>query len=267
MNETGNAPSVWHSGEGYINYVGRWSTLVARTFLEWLAQGPDQRWLDVGCGTGTLVRAILESAAPQSVTGVDSSEAFLAYARERISDSRAEFRVEDARQLSADDRTFDAVVSGLVLNFIPEPQQAIAEMVRVTRPGGTIAVYVWDYAGAMQMMRVFWDAAVALDSSAAARDEGRRCQICNPDGLSALFLTAGCTAVETRPIDVRTVFRDFDDYWLPFTAGQGPAPSYTVSLAADHRDALRERIRESLPIAADGSIDLLARAWAVRATA
>ena len=255
---------VWGDGAAYERYVGRWSRLVAREFLAWLAAPARGRWLDVGCGTGMLSRAILESADPIMVKGVDQSPSFIAHARAHVTDERASFEVADARALPGQANAYDAAVSGLMLNFVPEPALAVAEMARVTRPGGAVAVYVWDYAGEMQLMRYFWDAAAALYSAARELDEGRRSPICRPDALAALFHDAGLQAVETRAINVPTVFHDFDDYWSPFLGGQGPAPSYAMSLTEEHRAALRERIRAGLPIAADGSISLIARAWAVR---
>jgi hypothetical protein len=140
----------------------------------------------------------------------------------------------------------------------------ISEMKRTVNESGTVALYVWDYADRMQLMRYFWDAAAALDPTAYDLDEGRRFPICNPDALSELFQQAGLRDVQTRPIDVETRFQDFDDYWNPFLGGQGPAPGYAMSLSEDQRAQLRESIRSSLPFAADGSIPLIARAWAVR---
>jgi hypothetical protein len=150
------------------------------------------------------------------------------------------------------------------VNFVPDPGRAVAEMARVARAGATVAAYVWDYAGKMELMRYFWDTAAALDPDAAERDEGRRFPLCRPEPLAALFRGAALREVETRPIDVPTVFRDFDDYWTPFLGGQGPAPGYAMSLDEERRAALRERLRARLPIEPDGSIRLIARAWAVR---
>jgi SAM-dependent methyltransferase len=166
--------------------------------------------------------------------------------------------------LPVGDGEFDASVSGLLLNFIPDQPKAVAEMRRTTRPGGTVAVYVWDYAEGMQLMRRFWDAALALDPAARERDEALRFPVCQPDPLMALFSSAGLREVAVQPIDVPTVFRDFDDYWAPFLAGQGPAPGYCMSLPELHREALRERIKTSLPADPDGTIRLTARAWAVQ---
>ena len=258
---------TWASGAAYEPYVGRWSRLVAREFLGWLAIPPGQRWLDVGCGTGALSQTILDLAAPVQVTGVDASDGYVAYARAHVRDRRVQFRTGDAQALPEPSATYDVAVSGLVLNFVPEPQRLVAEMARVTRGGGTVAAYVWDYAGEMQLMRHFWNAAVALDPAARERDEGVRFLLCRPEPLAALFRDAGVGAVDVRAIDVPTDFRDFDDYWSPFLGGQGPAPGYAMALSEDQRAALRERIRTGLPTQVDGSIQLIARAWAVRGLA
>jgi SAM-dependent methyltransferase len=254
---------VWADGAAYDPYIGRWSRLVAREFLAWLATGAGRRWLDVGCGTGALSRTILETASPRDVLGIDASERYVAHARRQVTDGRARFAVGSAAALACVSAAHDAVVSGLVLNFVPEPGEAVAEMARVAVAGGTVAAYVWDYAGEMQLIRHFWDAAAAIDPG-LERDEGRRFPLCRPDPLAHLFRGAGLSQVEVRAIDVPTVFRDFDDYWSPFLGGQGPAPVYAMSLSDERRATLRERIRARLPIAADGSIPLIARAWAVR---
>jgi SAM-dependent methyltransferase len=259
-----NQTDTWALGDAYEPYVGRWSRLVAADFLDWLALPPSSDWLDVGCGTGALTRAILLKAEPASVTGIDPAVGFVAYAREHVRDGRARFGVGNAMALPLEDGAFDGVVSGLVLNFVPKPDVGVAEMARVARPGGTVAAYVWDYADRMQLMRVFWDAAVELDPAAVEKDEGPRFPICKPEPLEELFRGADLADVEVRGIEVPTVFRDFDDYWSPFLGGQGPAPTYTMSLSEEARSALRERIRSRLPVAPDGSISLVARAWAVR---
>jgi SAM-dependent methyltransferase len=222
------------------------------------------RWLDVGCGTGALAETILALAAPREVVGIDPSPAYVAFARDRVNDPRVRFEVGDAQAIREVSATFDAVVSGLVLNFVPEPNRAVSEMVRVARPGGVVAAYVWDYAQGMQLMRYFWDAAGALDPRAKDLDEGRRFPLCKPEPLTDLFQTAGLEEVEVRAIDVPTVFRDFDDYWSPFLGGQAPAPGYAMSLSEDRRAALREQIRASLPTNSRGQHHLIARAWAVR---
>lgn len=259
---------LWAAGEAYEPYVGRWSRKVAPEFLARLGVSEGSRWLDVGCGTGCLSGAILAAHAPAAVLGVDPSEGFLAYARHRLADERARFQAGSAEALPVADAAFDAVVSGLVLNFVPDQPRAAAEMQRAAKPGGTVAAYVWDYASGMGMMRRFWDAAAALDpADAASRDEALRFPLCRPEPLEALFAAAGLREVQVAAIEIPTVFRDFDDYWTPFLAGGAPAPAYCMALDEARRTALREHLRATLPTSPDGSIHLSARAWTVRGTA
>jgi SAM-dependent methyltransferase len=257
---------VWASGAAYEPYVGRWSRRVARALLRWLALPPHLEWLDIGCGTGALSQTIAQTAQPARVRGIDPSQGFVDFARAQLDDARVSFDVGDARDLPYDDAAFDVAVSGLVLNFVAEPARAAAQIARVVRPGGTAAAYVWDYAGKMQLMRHFWNAAQALDPAARELDEGRRFPLCSPQPLHELFSAAGLRDVAVRAIDVDTDFRDFDDYWSPFLGGQGPAPTYARALSDAARETLRERLRSALPTAIDGSIPLVARAWAVRGT-
>lgn len=261
-----SAKEVWASGDVYEPYVGRWSRRVAEEFLAWLEVPAGGRWLDAGCGTGALTQTILREAQPEAVTGIDSSAAYVAYARDRTPDPRATFLVGDAESLPDPDGVYDAAVSGLVLNFVPHPERMLAELVRVTRPEGVVGIYVWDYVDGMELMRHFWDAAVALDPAAREFDEGRRFSLCRPEPLAALFEQARLGEVAVRAIDVPTHFRDFDDYWRPFLGGQGSAPTYVMALAEERRGALREHLRARLPTEADGAIRLTARAWTVRGT-
>jgi SAM-dependent methyltransferase len=254
---------TWLSGDAYENYVGRWSRLVAKEFIRWLAIPSDREWLDVGCGTGALSHTILDLASPKKVKGIDRSEGFVNTARNRVKHPNVEFETGDAQALPVESESYDVAVSGLVLNFVPQPRQMIAELRRAVKKNGMVGVYVWDYAGKMQFMRHFWNAAAALDSAARDLDEGRRFPICNSEALSNLFREAGLTA-ETRPIDIPTDFKDFDDYWNPFLGGQGPAPGYVTSLSEERRAQLRDRIYNSLPFAIDGSIPMVARAWAIK---
>ena len=261
------AQDNWSSGEAYERYVGRWSRRVAAGFLGWLAVPAGRDWVDVGCGTGALTDGILERAAPRSVRAYDLSPAYVAAARERVGDPRAAFAVADAAALPDPADTFDAAVSGLAVNFVPEPARALGEMRRVVRPGGTVGLYVWDYAEGMQLIRAFWDAAAQLDPAAAELDEGRRFPLCRPEPLRALFDAAGLGAVEVRAIDVPTRFASFDDYWAPFEGGQGPAPGYLASLDDDRREKLRAAVERILPREPDGGISLVARAWAAKGVA
>lgn len=255
---------AWRAGESYDAYMGRWSRKVAPRFLDWLAAPEDRDWLDIGCGTGALSAAILAQCKPTSLLAIDPSDGFVALVRASIADRRAEYRVGDAQAVEVETDSRDVVVSALVLNFVPDLHAALAEMRRVARPGATLAAYVWDYAGGMALIRRFWDAAVAGDADAAALDEGRRFPLCQPPALRAAFVDAGLADAQVSAIDIDTPFVDFDDYWQPFLGGQGPAPAYLMSLDAGRREALAARLRHSLPRQADGSIELQARAWAVR---
>jgi SAM-dependent methyltransferase len=263
--ETSKVSDTWERGSPYERYVGRWSRRVAPAFLAWLAMPAGRRWLDIGCGTGALCATIVDQCAPAAVAGVEPSAGFLDTARSALA-GEVDLREGSATAIPLPDGACDVVVSGLVLNFVPDPQAALAEMKRVATPGGTIAAYVWDYAGKMELMRYFWDAAGALDPQAQALDEGVRFPLCRPAALEALFGAAGLARIDVQAIDIATPFASFDDYWQPFLGGQGPAPSYAMALAADARERLRDRLRNALPTAPDGSIDLMARAWAVRAT-
>lgn len=258
----------WSNAEAYHRYVGRWSASAARDVVSWLDLPPGGVWLDVGCGAGDVTLAILNGADPEQVQAIDLSAGYVEYARQRVTDERASFEVDDAATLATKDSdTFDAVASGLVLNFVPEPASAVASMERVTRPGGTVTAYVWDYADKMEFMRYFWDAVIELFPDSADLDEAARFSFCNPAGLTRLWESAGLRDIQTRAIDVPTVFPDFDDLWSPFLGGQGSAPTFLMSLAEPDQLALRELTRSRLPVEDDGSIHLIARAWAVRGLA
>jgi SAM-dependent methyltransferase len=255
---------VWASGDAYEQYVGRWSRLVAKEFIRWLAIPVDRQWLDVGCGTGALSQTILTLANPNRIKGIDRSAQFIETARGRVDWPNIEFTTGDAQELPVDSETYDVAVSGLVLNFVPQPERMAAEMARAVRKNGTVALYVWDYASKMQFMRHFWNAAAALDPAAYDLDEGRRFPLCAPKALTELFHNAGIRHVETRPIDIHTDFKDFDDFWNPILGGQGSAPGYAMALSEENRERLRERLYNSLPFAVDGSIPMVARAWAIK---
>jgi len=256
---------TWERGNLYEQYVGRWSRRVAPVFLSWLSIPAGRRWLDVGCGTGALCAAIVEHCSPSSVAGVEPSDGFLTTAKENLA-GRAVFHPGSATDIPLEDAAVDVVVSGLVLNFIPDQRAALAEMMRVTGGGGTIGAYVWDYAGKMELVRYFWDVAVELNPDAARLDEGIRFPLCRPEALVAQFAGAALNGPEVMAIDIPTRFASFEDYWQPFLGGQGPAPAYALSLDDTTRVRLRDRIRSRIPVQADGSISLTARAWAVRAT-
>ncbi|MDI2126008.1 class I SAM-dependent methyltransferase [Yinghuangia seranimata] len=254
---------TWAVGDAYDRYMGRWSRLVADAFVAWLDVGDGLRWLDVGCGTGALTSAVTVRCRPRTVVGLDRSAGFVAAAR-AADPGPAGFAVADGLSLPVRDGAFDVAVSGLALNFLPEPESALAEAARVVAPGGQVAAYVWDYSEGMGFLRHFWDAASLVDPSAAALDEGRRFPVCRPEPLRALWAGAGLVDVAVAPIDVPTVFPGFADLWEPFLTGQGPAPGYVSTLAPAARDRVRDALARAVPARPDGSIALTARAWGVR---
>lgn len=260
-----SASDMWERGNAYEQYIGRWSRQVAPLFLSWLNIPAGRRWLDVGCGTGALCAAVMDRCFPSSVVGVEPSEGFLKTAKENLA-GQAAIQQGSATPIPLGEASVDVVVSGLVLNFVPNPHAAVLEMARVTGKDGTIAAYVWDYAGRMEAIRFFWDAAVELDSDAARLDEGVRFPLCGRDALETLFARAGLEDVAVRAIDIQTPFATFDEYWQPFLGGQGPAPAYAMSLDEAARGRLRDRLHERIPTTANGAISLTARAWAIRAT-
>jgi SAM-dependent methyltransferase len=244
--------------------MGRWSRAVARSFVEWLEVAPRAHWLDFGCGTGALSAAICALKNPGSVLACDASGPLLEQARERLPDKRMAFEIAQAERPPEREGGFDMAVSGLVLNFIDDPRRALGSLRgRLSERGGS-ASYVWDYAEGMQFLSYFWRAALALDPGAAPLAEHARFGQWNRALLSSLMRDAGYSRVETRVIEIETPFTGFDDFWQPFLGRTGPAPSYVASLAPERRDALRERLRQDLPLDSDGRILLTARAWAVR---
>jgi SAM-dependent methyltransferase len=256
---------AWAHGDLYERYVGRWSRQIAPLFVDAIKVPAGRRWLDVGCGTGALSAAILERGSPSSVVGVDPSQGFRDTARGRLGD-RVSLHPGTATAIPLGNASVDVVVSGLVLNFVPDQPAALAEMKRVAAPGGTIAAYVWDYAEKMELMRYFWDAAISLDASVAQMDELVRFPVCRPEPLKRLFADAGLQDIEVCAIEIATPFASFDDYWAPFLGGQGPAPSYAMSLDEASRQRLRDVLKQRIPVNPDGSIAMIARAWTVRAT-
>lgn len=256
---------MWAVGEAYEAYVGRWSRHVAVAFLDWLAVPPGRAWLDAGCGTGALTGTIVAEASPSRIVGIDPSDGFLETARAQV--AGAVFRNGDAQALPLPDNDFDVVVSGLMLNFVPDVRSAAAEMARVVKPGGVVAAYVWDYSEGMQLMRYFWDAAKEVDPAAEQADEAARFPICRPEGLRALWEGTGFGDIQADAIVVPTVFAGFGDYWQPFLGGQGAAPAYLAGLEPRQRAAIEALLRDRLPTGPEGQIALHAKAWTIRGTA
>ena len=257
-------PKLWGATDAYERYMGRWSHRIAPMFLDWIGAQPGKSWADLGCGTGELSAQIAETCAPQLLHGVDTSQPFVEFAANRVASGT--FTVGDATETELTASTFDYAVSALVLNFIPEKDQALREMARIVRPGGTVGLYVWDYAGHMQNMRYFFDVARDIDPSSTAFDDGQNAPICRPGPLTDALKGAGLNDVEITALDITTEFRDFDDYWEPFLGGTGSAPKYCMSVDDDTRNRIKDTLRKRLPTGPDGEILIAARAWAAKGT-
>lgn len=255
---------IFAESDAYERFMGRWSRRLAPLLVKVASVGERDSILDVGSGTGALAFAIAEAIPSARVTGVDPSSSYVRYAQARTPSERVQFLVGDAQMLQMPDAMFDKTLSLLVMNFIPDPAKAVREMMRVTRSGGIVAAAVWDYGEGMEMLRVFWDEAVALDATIAVRDE-RHMPLCRPGELAALWRANGLQQVEERPIVIDLSFASFDDYWLPFLGGQGPAGAYVTSLSETARAALEARLRKRLlGERRDAAFTLQARAWAVK---
>ena len=244
--------------------MGGWSRRLARAFVEWVGATPSANWLEIGCGTGALTSTICSLCEPASIIACDPSEPFIEHARVHLADVRVSFVVAGSADLPRRNDGFDVAVSGLVLNFLPNPEETLACIRERLRQGGTLAAYVWDYAEGMELLRLFWDEAVALDPRAVALHEGTRFSLCEAPALASLFERGGLTRVETHALEIPTHFQTFDHYWMPFLRGTGPAPSYVATLDIPSRERLRAQLERRLPVGGDGHISLRARAWAVR---
>ena len=255
---------IFAEGDAYDRFMGRWSRKLAASIAQFASLGPNDFVLDVGSGTGSIAFALAEIEPSLRITGVDPSSAYVRHAQSRTSGDRVRFLVDDAQTLHFADNSFDKSLCLLVMNFVPDPARAVREMMRVTRPGGIVVAAVWDYGDGMEMLRVFWDEAVALDSAIAARDE-RHMPLCRRGELAALWRDSGLGLVEEQPIRIELLFASFDDYWRPFLEGQGPAGAYAASLSDARRAALEWRLRDRLLVGRDdGPFALHARAWAIK---
>ena len=257
-----DASSFRKPAEAYDRYVGRYGPALAAELLGWIGVDPEWRVLDVGSGPGPLTKALADAVGASNVAAAEPSEPFAQACRERV--PGADVRDASAEDLPFADGSFDATLSQLVVNFLSDPPAGVKEMRRVTRPDGLIAASVWDYAGEMTMLRAFWDAAIETDPGRAeSADEGRRMRYGRPDALAELWTGTGLLDVATDSIVVRAGYQDFEDLWIPFMAGIGPAGAYCASLSDTDRAELEDRYRRRLG-SPEGPFELSARAWVVR---
>jgi len=257
---------MFASAPSYERFMGRWSRLLAPRLMEFAGIKDGWRVLDLGSGTGSLSMEIIARWPYCEIVGIEASDAYVEYAKSRVSDQAVVFRSGDAQNLPFSKAHFDASLSLLVFNFISSPKNALAELKRVTRPGGPICAVTWDYGRGMRMLRLFWDAAVRFDTSALLVDE-KHSPLCRRGELMKLWNEGGLRNVEERSVEIKMHFQSFKDYWEPFLLGQGPAGTFVNQLSRNRRIALREKVKQHLPIRAQhGSFALGGRAWAVRGT-
>jgi len=258
MDDTPGAATFRTPAEAYDRHVGRYGRELARALIDAAGLRPGHRALDVGCGPGALTSELVDLLGAGHVAAVDPSAPFAEACRRRL--PGVDVQVASAEALSFEDDVFDHALAQLVVNFMTDPPAGVREMQRVTRPGGTVAAAVWDYAGEMTLLRRFWDAAVALDPSAADRDEGRCMPFCTPAELGGLFSTAGLADVRVAPVVVAAGYDDFEDLWRPLELGVAPSGAYATSLPSDQRTALKADLRRRLGVG-DEPFRLTARAW------
>jgi SAM-dependent methyltransferase len=243
--------------EAYGRHVGRYGAALAAAFCDAAGVRAGDCALDVGCGPGALLAELAARLGTGRVTAVDPSPPFVEACRLAV--PGADVRHGVAEELPFRDSSFDLALSQLVVNFMSDAQRGVSELRRVSRR--TVASCVWDYAGEMTMLRVFWDAAREVDPDAP--DEGAVMGYCTPGELAELWEHAGLRNVTTEALVVHAEYENFDDYWSPLTSGLGPSGAYCVSLDADRRDALRDGCFRRLDSPA-GGFRLDARAWFVR---
>ena len=255
---------MFYGSEAYHKLMGRWSERLAPQLIKFADVQDGNRVLDVGTGTGSVALAVSAAIKGGEIVGADPALAYVEHAKSRSTDPRLHFQVADAMNLPFSPNSFDRCLSCLVLNFVPDTQKAVSEMCRVARPEGMLAACIWDYGDGMEMLRIFWDAVVALDPAAESRDE-RHMPYCRKGELRDLWEVAGLHQVEEIALMIPFDFSSFDDFWQPFLTGQGPSGSYAANLAPDKRDRLRGYLRERLlGDRSDCAFTLKGRAWAVK---
>jgi ubiquinone/menaquinone biosynthesis C-methylase UbiE len=253
-------PITFNDGKAYERMMGRWSRLAGDQFLDWIEAPKGLRWIDVGCGNGAFTEALIARSSPAAVTGVDPSEGQISYARTRPGAAMAQFQVGNAQSLPFADNSFDAASMALVIVFVDDPAEAAAEMARVVRPGGLVATYMWSFPDGFPLRPL----GVAMKSLGLNPLAPPNTDAARLENLSKYWEQAGLQSIETRVIRIQLAYADFDDFWQSASAPVGTSGQAIAALSPDVREQLKARLREQLPVAADGRIIYEAIANAVK---
>jgi len=256
------------SATGYEQLMGRWSRQLAPPFIDFAGIADGERVLDVGCGTGSLTFALPHAADLSEITAIDFSPVFVEAAIQRNTDPRIKIQQADACALPFADASFDRALALLVLHFVPEAGKAVAEMRRVTRPGGVVAAVVWDHLGGMPGMRMVLDTAAMLDEN-AEQIRSRYCfqPMMRPGEMMQSFAAHGLERVEQTSLMIRMDYQSFEDFWQPIAAGEGPLGKYVGSLDQGLRAKVDAAVRAAYEAGQpDGPRSFAAVAWACRGT-
>ena len=259
-----DGPIRFDDGAAYDRVMGVWSRLVGDDFLDWLSPRPGQSWVDVGCGNGAFTELLAQRCAPVEILGVDPSEGQLTFARSHHTADVARFQQGDAMALPCEDQSFDAAVMALVLFFVPDPAQGVAEMRRVVRPGGMICAYLWDVLepGGFPLGPV-QDELRAIGAKPVLPP---RSEVSRMDALRAVWTEAGLTNIATREITVARTFEDFEDFWASAQLGLAMAQA-THKVSAETIAQFEYRLRTRLPADGSGRITYTSRANAITGNA
>jgi len=253
---------MFQNAEAYERIMGRWSRRLAPPLIRFGGLSDGDRVLDVGCGTGSLSFALPDFANVAAITGVDLAQGYVEFARTRNTDPRITFQQADACNLPFEDKSFDRAFSMLVLHFIPDSVRAVSEMRRIVRPGGMVAAAVWDEYGGLPHFRMLADTAAVLDPSVERR---LFLPLNAPDEMASLWRELGMLNVEQTSLLIRMEFSCFDDYWRPFTRGEGPPGQLVASLSESTRATLQEHMRRAyIANRPDGPRSFACVAWACR---